>query len=343
MLMLNSMRLFGFLFFLTLLGISCQSAVVEETHSDCQLIFADSLQAARAIVKDDAEHFFEKIGMLDMKIQLKFIAQDSRSRETLLQEYRFYLQDDVRAFTESEQILLQWVLKEAIQLCRNLSPELVPDTLGLIKTPGKHYGPSVFYTREHNIIIPQSDLLDPDRKDLLRVMLHELFHIYSRYHPEKRKLLYALIGFRPLPGGGEALRFSPELQDLLLTNPDGIDVAYAIRLRHPSKGQLQAIPLITSRYKQFNPSMRAFFNYLNFDLYAIRQKSDGTFQVLSRPDGSSTLQEAEKKSFYEQIGDNTDYIIHPDEILADNFALLAMEGAGGDPLLKGMRQIIKND
>jgi hypothetical protein len=28
--------------------------------------------------------------------------------------------------------------------------------------------------------------------------------------------------------------------------------------------------------------------------------------------------------FYEQVGRNTEYIIHPEEILADNFAMLVM-------------------
>jgi|APTNR8051073442_1049403.scaffolds.fasta_scaffold02053_6 hypothetical protein len=337
------MRLFGFLVILTFLGMSCQSPVVEETQAECELLFMDSLQAAKAIVKDDAEHFFEQISMLDIAIQLKFISKHQRTRETFLQEYRFYLQDDVRAFTKPEKELLREVLGEAFRLCRQLSPALVPDTLGLIKTPGKHYGPSVFYTRERNIIIPQSDLSEPDRPELLRVMLHELFHIYSRYHPKQRRDLYALIGFRPLPGGRAALRFPPELEESLLTNPDGINVAYAIRLPHPTRSEVQAIPLIRSRYPAFDPAIREFFPYLQFDLYAIRQKSDRTFVVLSRSDGSSTLSEIEKQGFYEQIGDNTDYIIHPDEILADNFALLALEGVGGDGLLKGMRRVIGRD
>ena len=30
------------------------------------------------------------------------------------------------------------------------------------------------------------------------------------------------------------------------------------------------------------------------------------------------------KGFYEQIGKNTQYIIHPDEVLADNFIIMCM-------------------
>ena len=39
------------------------------------------------------------------------------------------------------------------------------------------------------------------------------------------------------------------------------------------------------------------------------------------------LQELE--GLYEQIGRNTDYLAHPEEIVADNFALLALESLTG--------------
>ena len=38
-------------------------------------------------------------------------------------------------------------------------------------------------------------------------------------------------------------------------------------------------------------------------------------------------------NFYEQIGKNTNYIIHPEEILADNFALLVMGQKVSSPWL----------
>jgi hypothetical protein len=43
------------------------------------------------------------------------------------------------------------------------------------------------------------------------------------------------------------------------------------------------------------------------------------------------------------VGRNTDYIIHPEEILADNFALL-MSGASGAPspeIIKKLEEVLK--
>ena len=39
-------------------------------------------------------------------------------------------------------------------------------------------------------------------------------------------------------------------------------------------------------------------------------------------DGQPVLHEASVPDFHRQIGSNTGYIIHPEEILADNFAAL---------------------
>jgi hypothetical protein len=41
-------------------------------------------------------------------------------------------------------------------------------------------------------------------------------------------------------------------------------------------------------------------------------------------DSPVLLEAGEVSGFYEQVGENTGYIIHPEEILADNFALLMM-------------------
>ena len=44
--------------------------------------------------------------------------------------------------------------------------------------------------------------------------------------------------------------------------------------------------------------------------------------LITTIDGESTIDMASISNFYEQIGTNTTYIIHPNEILVDNFVLL---------------------
>ena len=51
-------------------------------------------------------------------------------------------------------------------------------------------------------------------------------------------------------------------------------------------------------------------------------------KILTEEDGSPALNMEEVENFFEQIGKNTNYIIHPDEVLADNFIFLSMWRAG---------------
>jgi len=329
------MRQFAFLGGVLFIALRCQSPAIKEAPN-CAILHLDSIQAAEVIVEDTMEHFFDQISELDMAIQLKLEKGEGLPRKVLLEQYRSFLKTDVGHFSDEESQMLNDIFAKAFALCQKLSPDLLPDTLRLLKTKGRHYGPSVFYTRQQCIIIPENDLLEPDSEKLLQVMLHELFHIYSRYHPEQRTQLYQLIGFSPLSG---TLHYPAALERTLLCNPDGINVAYAIHLPD-ANSPVQAIPLIRSRYEHFDPVLPDFFAYLSFDLYAIKAIADDTFEVQCRADGSGTLTDVEKAGFRKQIGDNTDYIIHPDEILADNFALLALKGAGKDQLLQKIKELI---
>jgi hypothetical protein len=51
----------------------------------------------------------------------------------------------------------------------------------------------------------------------------------------------------------------------------------------------------------------------------------------------------EVSGFFEQVGRNTKYVIHPEEILAENFALLIVDehDAPSPEILQKMRLILK--
>jgi hypothetical protein len=48
--------------------------------------------------------------------------------------------------------------------------------------------------------------------------------------------------------------------------------------------------------------------------------------------------------FFEQVGRNTEYLIHPEEILADNFALLFSRdrNAPSPDIIKKMAEVLKS-
>jgi len=311
-----------------------------------EIIFLDSIAASSSIILDKSDGFFEKIMPLEMSIQMKK-EKVSADRLEVLQEYKDFLQADVESFTKEENEYVNGIMKEAFQLCNSINTDIFPKKMRLIKTKGKHYGNSVYYTREDIIVIPENELDARNKNAFLRVMLHEIFHIYSRYNPEKRHELYALVGFKPI----EARPLLPTtLQNRMLFNPDGINFNYTMDLKNKDNEMIKVMPIIVSAKDAYSAKNASFFDYVKFDLYELEYNQNNSFSVLTDDRGFSTLNLAELPDFFSQIKDNTQYIIHPDEILADNFmyVMLAQQKEGkfagyseeGTVLLEEIREIL---
>ncbi len=288
-----------------------------------RVLFLDSTTAATTIIKDDLEHFFDHIGRLDIAIQMQRNFPETMSRKGVIATYQDFLQKDVTDFTESEKKFIGGVCKEILSLCGQVNSDIFPANMWLIKSHGKHYGSTAYYTRENGVVIPKQAIVAENYTSFLGVMLHELFHIYSRLNPEKRQALYQRIGFKKC-GQLENLQMNDGLRQRILLNPDGIDYAYAISLKSPEGEQVDAIPLIVSNETQYTNDKKAFFDYIHFDLYAIQPPYSRLIQVKSDNEGFTKAGMTRWPDFHRQIGGNTNYIIHPDEILADNFMHLMM-------------------
>ena len=338
------------LLFLSIAFFSCKpkQQINKLTLSDQnEIIFLDSMAASTAIIVDKSDGFFDKIMPLEMSIQMKK-ENVSDDRMEVLQEYKDFLQADVEDFTKEEREFVNGIMKEAFQLCNSINLDIFPKKMRLIKTKGKHYGNSVYYTREDIIVIPENELQAGNKNGFLRVMLHEIFHIYSRYNAAKRHELYALVGFKPI----EARPILPtSLQNRLLFNPDGINFNYTMDLKNEDGEMIKVMPIIVSSKDAFSKQNSAFFDYVKFDLFQLEYNQNNSFSVLTDERGFSTLNLADLPDFFSQIKDNTQYIIHPDEILADNFmyVMLAQQKEGkfsgysdeGTVLLEEIRGILR--
>ncbi|MCC6460161.1 MAG: hypothetical protein IT260_06805 [Saprospiraceae bacterium] len=284
----------------------------------------DSTEAANALLQDRTDRFFERVTPSEMSIQMKQPLSPGQTRQQLAPAFQQFLRRDVESFSAAETALVSEVIAEMYATCNKVAPGIFPDTLKLIKTKGTHYGESVYYTREKCIIIP-ADVLDPSmRKAFTTTMYHELFHVYSRQNPEKRRQLYKLIGFEGI--GLDNLRLPGGLAERVLYNPDGADFAQKITLSTKDGKTIEAIPVIYANNVGFKTGKRDFFGYVEFNLYQVEKNADGSWKVLAKPDGYSSILDLKNlPDFFRQIKDNTGYIIHPDEVLADNFSFL-MEG-----------------
>jgi hypothetical protein len=191
----------------------------------------------------------------------------------------------------------------------------LPKEVWLVKTTGREEAETA-YTRGNAIIVPQQ-YIDVAVEELERVVIHEIFHIISRHVPERRNALYAIVGYRDCG----PLKWPAELTPRRITNPDAPETRYCITLQR-SGAALTFFPVLFAKEDAFDPALPGtFLERLLFKLLAVM--GAGLNWTPGRAgDSLVMLDPANVPEYFGAIGLNTRYIIHPEEILADNFILL---------------------
>lgn len=205
-----------------------------------------------------------------------------------------------------------------------------PPVVLLVKTSGQEEGGAA-YCRAGAIVLPERML----RSLSLRLLVHELFHIFTRNRPDLRPRLYGIVGFTPCP----AVELPDSLRAIKLTNPDAVPLDYAIGVRRGTT-RFQAVPLLLSKRADYDPETgKGLFDCLTFKLLVIG--GDGAARA-----APLLFHADEVDDYWTQIGRNTGYNIHPEEILADNFALLILgdgktDGVPTPRVLEELRRVLR--
>jgi hypothetical protein len=269
-------------------------------------------EEGRAILcrRDD---YVTRLSPFDRSSRLKAAADVSEA------DYLSFVARQPLAWTAPERTRILEAIGRLRGRLKTLEPPL-PERVVFIKTTGREEGGAA-YTRANAIVLTEEHVRR-DTESLARLICHELFHVISRANPAVRDGLYETIGFRRCaePTLPESLRKRK------LTNPDApvndhcIDVAVDDWPR-------TMVPILLSRSERYDVSRGGeFFDYLELWFLAvdIDEATGATTPVIE--DGEPVLEPVDRLSgFFEQVGHNTAYIIHPEEILADNFAHLVLE------------------
>lgn len=189
------------------------------------------------------------------------------------------------------------------------------------------------HTRGNAIVLQESMLREAlSQPDVLAYLLsHEAFHVLSRANPALREELYRAIGFQACA----AVDMPPALASLRLTNPDAPENRHAITVRR-SGHSVEVLPFVHFFSETIDP--RAGFGGQMRTSWLLVDRQHGRCKVV---DERPALGELE--GLYEQVGRNTGYMIHPEEILADNFALLfgKPEKVESPEILERIRKILQ--
>ncbi len=286
------------------------------SHADESLTGGTSLKFAtveegRALVAT-SDTFLKALSRFDRQVRLQTAGD---ATEAALIE--FLKREVVDWDDESRKLLAESIERVRPKLDRYHLP--LPRTTLLIRMSGKAEA-NAAYTRGAAILLPRDRLrkITPDAID--RLLLHELFHVLSRHAPELRRDLYRIIGFEVC----DPIALPASLADIKLTNPDAPLVDCVIKLTEGDE-TFHAAPILYSSSATYDADKKPpLFKYLTLRLMKVEQQAGRWRPVLI--DGEPVLIAPDQsKSFAEQIGQNTKYIIHPDEILADNFVHLIMQ------------------
>ena len=301
-----------FILLLFLFSIASAPSYAQLTLGSNTTVAFASVEEARAVLTN-RDDFVQSMSPFDRAARMK------TDRDVSEAEYLGFVGGHVLEWTEAEKqkttSAFEGIQKELVALSLPF-----PRKVLIIKTTGVEEG-GASYTRADAIVIPKADLAAPAASTRIRIC-HELFHVLTRANPELREKCYAAIGFVKC----DEVEFPPNLKSRKITNPDAPRNDHGVRLRVAGQ-EHWAIPILFSDAAKYDAERGGeFLNYLQFRFLLVEREA-GASAVKPLYDGQQArlIDMRDVRGFYEQVGRNTGYIIHPEEILADNFALLVVK------------------
>ena len=285
----------------------------ESAHAATAFEFA-TVERGRAIITARDE-YVQRLSPLERALKGKSEAAVSEA------EFLQRLAATIQSWPESERAAVQAALD-------SLRPRLVelnlplPATVVFVRFTGGMEGNSP-HTRGNAVLLTEELLKRPDL--LPHLIAHELFHIASRHDKAWRNAMYATIGFMPI----EEVALPPPLASRKITNPDAPRIDVAIKVQ-TGQGSAWVTPLLQATVDRYDAHQGGeFFKFMKLSwLEVARGEAVPARAQVRQPQLRET---AELSGFVEQVGRNTGYIIHPEEILAENFAQLATGKTGPSP------------
>lgn len=293
-----------------------------------ELIFASAPVAKKILSSKDA--FLSRMSPFDRASRMKTDHDVSEA------QFVKFVASAAMEWNQSEREKVESAYREIQPALTRLSLPL-PGKVYVIKTSGREEG-NAAYTRGNAIILPLAILSSPG-EEIQRLLAHELFHIASRENPNLARPLYGTIGFKYC---GE-VKLPAKLAPVKITNPDAPENDFCIGLKLGSNS-VYAIPVLLSSAPRYDVSRGGeFFQYLQLLFLLVETPADGKVsKVLYDSNGPRLVGLRQVADFFEQVGENTDYIIHPEEILAENFALLVVgrQNVRSPEILSRIRQVL---
>ena len=237
-----------------------------------------------------------------------------------MEEYKLFAKEQVLDFTEGQKAVIIEHMARISRVIRDRGyqlPEL--EQIVFINTTMKEECGSTAYTHGTQIYIDGKalDRLDrlADREEALKVLdhifAHELFHCMTRCSKDFRSEMYKIIHFTTRDDDFE---LPPSVKEYFISNPD-VE-------RHNSFAtfMINGEPM---------DCFTAFVTAKHYENDGASFFSLGTTALVPADGTDIYYMPEEAENFDEVFGTNTDYVIDPEECMADNFSYLIAYGMQG--------------
>ena len=186
-----------------------------------------------------------------------------------------------------------------------------PHEIIFLKSDMKDENGASAYTRKNWIAFNSQKLASLNDDDVTKLLAHELFHILTRNNLNFKKELYKIIGFTV---ADKEIRFPIDVMEKRISNPD--ISRYDSYATFTINGKAQNCTMILYTNKTYQGG--GLFDYLKIGLIPLNEK------LIPIQDGGKTIIYSIDMAidFFDKVGENTKYIINPEEIMAENFSLL---------------------
>lgn len=210
----------------------------------------------------------------------------------------------VRPWKADEIEYISQVVEEAAQRFSDLEISVtLPDTIYFVATTGWEEGGARGYTRGDTVFLNQ-------RKISRELVLHELFHIVSRFDVDKRDDMYETLRFIKC----NELNYD---EDNRITNPDAPSLCHFVAFEYKRQESFGAIIIRSSREYVGG----GFFSYVEKKILLLDERG-GVFSPQIENGEFVFIDFADASGLYNRIGRNTAYNIHQEEICAEHFVAL---------------------
>lgn len=262
--------------------------------------FATAGEARKKLTTEDL--FTKSWSQFDIDSRMQ---QRNSSKEELFS----LISKQVSEFSDFEKESVIKIVKEIDESIKTLKFNVkLPSDIYFVKSTALEEGGASGYTRQ-NVIVIKNELLTGPENALKQLIIHELFHIITRSDANFRRDMYKIIGFSIT----NTIEYPTAIKDLRITNPDAPHTDAFITVKKDGK----PVDCMMVLYSDQPYNGGLFFKYLNVGFMELT--SEGKREAVMKNGKPIIYSMNDISGFFEQIGRNTQYILHPEEILADNF------------------------